>query len=278
MAPSIPSLALAAILLSALLHAAWNALLKDASDKGAAAALLGLVSVGVAATAGLWVGRLDFAATAWEWVLPCAGIEVIYFATLALALERLPLGTAYGLSRGLGLLVVVPLSVVLFAEAFDPADVLGVLLLVAGLFALVRGAPSRSGVALAAVCGLAIALYPLLYKQALGSGIDPYSLFVASVGLSIPGQVAMLGRGAVTRLRTTARADGGRIVLGGVLCASSFLIFLTLLEGHGAGRLTALRNASVVFATLLSMLQGRERTRRDLLCAVGVSVGCVLVA
>jgi drug/metabolite transporter (DMT)-like permease len=275
---SLPAGALALILLSAVLHASWNAVLKSTEDKAAASALLGAVSVVAAGLVGGLIVGFHAPRTALPWVVACAAVEVFYFVTLAAALQRLPLGTGYGLSRGLGLLLVVPGALLLFGERLQPSELLGVGLLSAGLFALVQGASSRSGVVLAAVCGVTIAVYPLLYKRALAEGIDAFTLFTGSVGLSVPGQVAMLGAERRERLATSMRRHGRRIVLAGLLCCASFVLFLVVLREHGPGRLTALRNSSVLFASLISMLRGEERTLRDGLSALAVGAGCVLVA
>ncbi len=275
---SLPAGALAFILLSAVLHAAWNAVLKSTEDKAAASALLGAVSVAAAGLVGALAFELSAPAAALPWVVACAGVEVLYFVTLAAALQRLPLGTGYGLSRGLGLLLVVPGALLLFGERLAPSELAGVALLSAGLFALVQGAPSRSGVVLAAVCGVTIAVYPLLYKRALAEGIDAFTLFAGSVGLSVPGQIAMLGSGRRRRLAACMRQHGPIVLVAGLLCCTSFLLFLVVLKEHGPGRLTALRNSSVLFASLFSMLRGEERTLRDGLSALAVGAGCVLVA
>jgi drug/metabolite transporter (DMT)-like permease len=278
MAESIPTLPLLAVLLSAALHAGWNAALKGASDKPAASVLLSLVSVFAAGGFGVGSGMLHITVAAIPWVIGSACVEIAYFSSLALAMERLPLGTAYGLSRGLGLLLVWPLSFLAFDERASGLDLVGVALLCGGLFSMVRGARSRSGVLIAVACGCAIAFYPVCYKRALAEGIDPFSLFVGSVGLSVPGQWLLLRGDRRARLRAAIDGDLARIAFAGMLCAASFSIFLSLLSDFGPGRITGLRNASVVFATLYSMALGEERTARDLLGSLAVCGGCVLLA
>jgi drug/metabolite transporter (DMT)-like permease len=276
--PDITPFAAGTVLLSAVLHAGWNATLKQRADKGAASALMGALSVPLALLAGWAFGAPRLPLAGLPWVLVCAAVEVLYFVSLTVALHHLPLGSAYGLSRGLGLLLVWPASHLIFGEALGAQDIAGVSLLAGGLFTLAQGAPSLRGVALAALCGATIAIYPLSYKQALSVGVDPYALYAASLGLSVPGQLVALGPARWERVRACWHQDAGPILLSAILCAASFLLFLGILTTHGPGRVTALRNASVVFALGFSMVAGQERTWRDLACALAVSLGCVLIA
>src|SRR5688572_21133229 len=93
-----------------------------------------------------------------------AGVfEAIYFMTLARALEAGPLGAVYTISRGGAVLVVWPLSIVLFTETLTwtsgtgSAVVLGGLIL-AGVGAHgASGGKAKAGVSWAIACAVSIA-------------------------------------------------------------------------------------------------------------------------
>lgn len=278
MDPALSPRALALVLFSALLHATWNALLKGGTDKAATALLLSAMSVFVGLGIGWWVDGFVLPPGGVPWLVLCSFIEAAYFVTLAGAMSRLSLGTAYGLSRGLGLLLVWPLSALVFGEGATETDIGGVVLLTAGLLALAREAPSGSGLRWAIACALTIATYPIAYKRALAEGADPYALFAGAIGLSVPVQLVALGPQRLERLRATLRVDASRIVVGGTVCTASFLIFLVVLRDEGAGRVTALRNASVLFAALFSRLRGEDGSWRAACSAAAVALGCALVA
>src|SRR5215468_7799250 len=127
----------ALVLLSAFLHALWNALLRLEDDKDRAL----LVAVVVAAlfavaVAGVrWeLGAAPFASLAGVGFTLLAGmLEAAYFATLAKAMELGRLGVVYTISRGGAVLAVWPLSIALFAEAATLPRMAGSVLVLGGL-------------------------------------------------------------------------------------------------------------------------------------------------
>ncbi len=272
------SLALAAILASAVLHAGWNALLKRSPDPSAASVLLVALAAVLSGAMGLVVGASAVPPAAWPFLLATGLIEGIYFVTLTRALEQLPLGSAYGISRGLGLLLIWPFSALWFAEGLEAPVLAGATLLSLGLFALISSVGSRRGLAFAIACAVTITAYPLAYKGALHAGVDPFPLFAVSLALALPLQWLALGLGRGARLVAAWRAQPKRLAFAALICAASFILFLVALALAGAGRVTALRNTSVLVASLLGWLAGEPPTRRSVLSAVCITAGAVLVA
>lgn len=271
------TVALLAILLSAALHATWNGLLKSCRDPEAAGALLVFGAAALSLLAGLAVGELAVPTTAWPLVATTGLIEGVYFVTLGRALQWLPLGSAYGISRGVGLLVLWPASVLWFGEGVDAASATGAVLLSLGLLVLIAGVPSRLGLVYALTCALSISAYPLAYKRALLAGVAPFALFGLSLTVALPLQVVGLGSTRTLRLQTAWR-EHHRTILGGALfCAASFLLFLYALRMTGAGRITALRNLSVLFAALWAWRAGEPMTGRAMASALAIAAGAALL-
>lgn len=271
------TLPLVAILASAVLHAAWNALLKKSPDPSAASVLLVLIAAVLSGSIGVVSGVTSVPTRAWPYLLATGAIEGVYFVTLSRALEHLPLGSAYGISRGLGLLAIWPFSALWFAEPLDLVVLGGAGLLSLGLFSLITQVTSRQGLLMALACAGTITAYPLAYKGALAAGVDPFPLFALSLALALPLQLVALGRTRAARLRAVWAAQPRRLLLSATLCAASFILFLFALEAVGAGRVTALRNTSVLFAGIFGWLGGEAPTRRSILSAVGITLGAVLV-
>jgi drug/metabolite transporter (DMT)-like permease len=271
-------LALAAILASAVLHAGWNALLKRSPDPTAASVILVALAAVTSGGVGVIVGVTAVPWSAWPLLLATGLIEGIYFVTLTRALELLPLGSAYGISRGLGLLLIWPFSAFWFAEGLDGPVLAGAGLLSLGLFSLITGVTSRRGLVMAIACAATITAYPLAYKGALVAGVDPFPLFSISLALALPFQWLSLGRRGGERLRAAWTAQPGRLLFSALICAASFILFLVALKLAGAGRVTALRNTSVLVASMLGWAFGELPTRRSVLAAVSITLGAVLVA
>jgi multidrug transporter EmrE-like cation transporter len=127
----------ALVLVSALLHAAWNALLRVEPDKDRG--LVGAIAIASAFAMVIalarWVGgEVPFATgAALGYTLLAGAFEAVYFSTLARALEVGRLGAVYTVSRGGAVVVVWPASIVLFGEAPVWTATAGTAVVLAGL-------------------------------------------------------------------------------------------------------------------------------------------------
>ncbi len=272
------------VVFSALLHALWNALLKNERDKDVAGAAV----VGVAAVVAVAVALIVWAVSPAEpfpvasgvWWSAGAGLfEAAYFVLLVLSLERAPLAVAYTVSRGLAILAVWPLSILFLGEAISAVSIGGTAVLCLGLAVngMGKGGGSARGIVFACMCGLAIAGYHLCYKQALGTAAQPTAVFAVALGLAFPLNLARLGRHRLADLGRAVRSRPLFVLLLGGLTTSSFLIFLLALGGGGAGFVLTLRNTSIVFAALIGWSLGERPTRPQLIGATLVASGAMLV-
>ena len=277
------------MLLSAFLHAAWNALLRVEPDKDrglVAAIIAGSLFAGVITTARWASGEIMFATLASLGYTLLAGVfEAVYFVTLARALDRGKLGPVYTISRGGAVLVVWPLSIVLYAELVTPLAASGSALVLFGLVMCgigAHGAGKRdgksSGVGWASLCAISIAGYHLAYKAALLTGANGSASFAVSLGLSAVLSLIRLGRDGRAALVTVARTRMPRAALMGVVCGGSFLILMEALSLGGSGYVLTLRNTSVLFAAGLAFAIGEKPSRGELVGAALVAAGAVLMA
>ena len=280
------SLAVGLVVVSAVLHALWNAGLRLERDKerGVVLAIFvgSVVALGVAAVIAAWRGH-PFAGVngqrAFAITLAAGVFEAMYFASLARALTLGPLGTVYTLSRGGAMVAVWPLWIAWFGEAVTTSAVIGTLVLLVGLgvASAERGASARA-VAWALVCAAFIASYHLAYKAALQWGGEPAAVFAISLSLSSVINVVRLGRGGRQQALALWRARWGRLSLIGLVCAVAFLVFMFALAMGGAGAIVSLRNTSVVFATLLAWRIGDRPSWRQLVGTVLVAGGAILIS
>jgi len=280
-------LIIALVLLSALLHATWNALLRVESDKDRV--LVAAVSVATllaAAVAGVrWaLGALPFATTlSFAWTLAAGVLEWLYFASLAKALDRGALGPVYTISRGGAILLVWPISIAYFAEPLTIPSAIGSAVVFAGL-AL---ASSRTGdvrktsgnaLAWAIACAVSIAGYHLAYKAALREGGSASAVFAVALAVASLINLIRLGGEGRAVVATLLRTRLPRIVVMGMICGGSFLILMEALAAGGAGYVLTLRNTSVLFATGLAFAIGERPRRVEIAGAVAVAAGAVLMA
>jgi drug/metabolite transporter (DMT)-like permease len=265
------------VLLSALLHALWNALLKRERDTEAAAVGVLASATVLAALVALAGGSGAFPRpSAFTWAVAAGLGEGFYFLTLARALSRAPLGLAYTVARGGAIVLVWPLSVLGLGEPFTLLAAAGAALVLLGLAAAGIQREQRGGLGWSLACAISITAYHLAYKQSLAAGARASALFAVSLTLALALNLAQLPQ-ARARLAVLFRTRAVPLLLGGALCTAAFLIFLRALADAGAGAVLTLRNTSVVFAQLLGLMLGERPRPRQLLGAALVVAGAILV-
>ncbi|MCB9561637.1 MAG: permease [Kofleriaceae bacterium] len=270
------------VLASALLHAGWNALLRRHPVKDAAGvavvAIAAAVAMGVAAIEAVVRARAPFAGgAAVAWTVAAGLCEAGYFAALVRALAAGPLGSVYTISRGGAVVLVWPLSVALLGEPVHALGVAGSAVLLVGLASsgMARAVP-RAAITWAIVTAGFIAGYHLAYKAALAAGAAPAAVFAVALAVALP-IFAGASRVGPRRAMVAVRAAPRSTVLAGVVCATSFLVFLVALRAGGAAMVLTLRNTSVVFALGFGAMLGEAPGRRQIAGAVLVAIGAALM-
>ena len=273
-------LAMVLVLASACLHALWNALLKRSRDIQTAS--VGILAVSVAVTGCLapWTrGPIFPDLPSVLWALGAGLGEACYFVTLARALRSAPLGWSYSWMRGVGMLLVWPVSILCLGESFRPFSAVSVAVVCLGLAAMGLGAGRGRGFAAffwAVTTGVFIAGYTLCYKCALASGAHPVGLYGLAMGVALPVQIGISLRRPGFRARLWDQ--WGLTLTAGVLCTASFLFYLQAMAMEGAGLMATLRNTAIVFAVLFSRAIGERPTSRQWAGAALITAGAVGLA
>jgi drug/metabolite transporter (DMT)-like permease len=281
-------LIVALVLVSAFLHAGWNALLRVEPDKDRG--LVGAITVAslfacVIAAVRWALGEVPFATAEAVWWTIAAGLfEAVYFMTLAKALELGRLGAVYTVSRGGAILVVWPLSILWFSEVVTLTSTLGSLTVLGGLALSSIGSTAggnrdhRAGILWAAACAASIAGYHLAYKAALLAGGNPSASFAISLSLSAVISIVRIGGDGRRILVDVVRARWWRVGLMGVVCSGSFLILMEALARGGSGYVLTLRNTSVLFAAALAFMIGERPRHSEMIGAALVAAGATLMS
>lgn len=269
--------ALGLTLASAVLHAAWNALLKRSKNLDSASVVVFATALLITALLALvWTGPAFPRAAALGWALAAGVGEGGYFIGLVGSLERAPLGWSYTWMRGGALLAAWPVGLLL-GERIDALAVAAVVGMLAGLGLLGLGSGERGGGrALPFVLGAAVSIagFNACYKLALGAGASPPALFATSMAVGLP--IQALHR----RLRRgpwTWRMGWGPALGAGLVCTVAFLCYLVALQTSSSAAVLTLRNTSIVFTFLLGWILGERPSGRQVAGAVLVSLGAVLL-
>ena len=157
------------VLLAAMLHASWNAMLHGNRDRFLS---MTWMSIAIAAVATFVVLRNPLpASAAWPYIVASGLVHIVYNVSLVRSYRRNDLALAYPIARGSSPLLVT-LGAALFAdEAIGPLRALGVAMVSGGIIviALQGHRTSRAGALAALTTGAMIALYTV---------IDGYSVTV----------------------------------------------------------------------------------------------------
>lgn len=255
-----PLEAVAIVLTAAFLHALWNLLLARAPDTGAAIAVA--TAVGALITLPFALARWRLEPAALPWVALSATLELVYFVLLARAYRRADLSLVYPVARGLSPVLVLVGSVLWLQEPAAPMALVGIAMVAVGVV-LVRGLRAPASVAdvlLAVAIGLCIAGYTLADQQGVRYA-DPIAYLLLVVG--IPAAL-WCGWLAITdgtrRLRAALRPS---IVAGGVAAMAAYGLILLALGMAWAPGVAALRETSIVMATIMAALVLHERVERS---------------
>jgi drug/metabolite transporter (DMT)-like permease len=273
----VPVAALALALAAAVLHAGWNLLIARSDDRQGATA--------VALVAGLLVGA-PVAVAAWDvhasaipYLAAASLFQLAYIALLVAAYARADMSVVYPLARGLAPVLVLLVGVAALGVTASPAQAAGVAAVGCGVL-LVRGlrleASATRGVLLSLAVAASIAGYTLTDKR----GIEHASpLTYVELEMVLPSVVyagtiyRSRGRAVMRTLCTPANAIAGIAMYGG------YALVLLALERASAASVAAVRESSVVIATVLAAVVLRERvTPARFAGAVVVVGGIALVA
>jgi drug/metabolite transporter (DMT)-like permease len=244
-----------AVLGAALLHAAWNAIIKSGRDPLLDTALVALGGSVVACPLLVAFGPPE--AASWPYLAASVMIHVGYYATLAGAYRAGDMSHGYPIMRGSAPLLVALAAVLAFGERLSPGAWSGVLLICGGVLslALVKDGAGRRVTGRATAWALANAVIIALYTLADGTGVrasggaERYIVWLFFfMGLPFGLIVLALKRGAF--LRHAAR-HWWRGIAGAALSGISYGIALWAMTQAPVAIVAALRETSVIFGALI---------------------------
>lgn len=269
------------ILLAGLLHASWHSLVRYGADQIAVLTGMGLFAGAAAACA------IPFLPVPGGPVWIVIGISVALHVGYKFALARSymlgELGYAYPLGRGFVPLVSTAIAFVLLGEKPGAVQVLGIAVVCAGLVILamasIRGHFDRRLIPPAFATGLTVAAYSAL--DAYGTRLDgnwlAYTCWLIAVDATSFALLITWMKGP--RFWRELPRDSTRIVVSGAFGLLSFLVLLWALSRSPVGAVSALRECSVVFATIIGMaIHGERRSFLKISAAGLIAAGLILTA
>jgi drug/metabolite transporter (DMT)-like permease len=266
----------AAALISAVLHAGWNAAVKANRAPAQAMTAQMLMSALFVLPGLLWSGLPALAA--WPWIVASTLMNVLTVAALLRAYELGGFGIVYPVVRAVAVVLVVPLVAIVAGGWPGPMALLGILVIALSLAVLAFDAARGQGLPLKALAwilaaGLGTAAYILFDSQGVRASGSPWAYgFV----VSITNALAMCWRqrhaGPPWR---QMRGQWMAAVPTAVASVASYLLILWVWSHAPIAPAAALRDTSSVFALLIAVLWLKEPFTRLRVAAVLLAAAAV---
>jgi uncharacterized membrane protein len=264
----------ALVLVAAVLHASWNALLKPIDDR------LAVFTLGFAMTGVVFVVLAPFvvpASDALPFVAASVFLHLAYNLLFTRSYEVGDFNQVYPIARGLSPLLVAVVAAIAISERPGVQQLAGIVVISCGL-ATLAGWPrahERLGIALAVATGVMIAGYSVVD----GIGVRHADDVIAYSTWLFAGQMlataAYVGRGLRVALPRWRRA-----LAVGVLALTGYGIVIWAQLHANLGGVSALRETSVIVAAAIGAVIFKERfgTRRVVASAIVVTGVALLSA
>jgi drug/metabolite transporter (DMT)-like permease len=269
------------VLFAAFIHAAWNALLKTGSDT---ALTTTLITTAAACYAAVTLPFLPVPALAsWPYLAASLALQVAYYTLLIRAYRAGDMSHTYPIMRGAAPLIVAALSAPLVGEAVPAGRWLGIALVCGGVLGLAihRGPSSahRAATGYALANAVAIASYTLVDGLGVRQSQAPvsYTLWLfLGIGVARLAWTYLWRREELLAyLRSRWRVG----LAGGAGTVTSYALALWAMTVAPVALVAALRETSILFATVISALVLKERvTPLRIACTGLIAVGAATLA
>jgi drug/metabolite transporter (DMT)-like permease len=279
-----PPLAVAFLLLSAILHTAWNLLLKQSGDK--------ILSTWWAVFSGsvIFLPVLFFtglpARETWPLLAASVALEVVYYGLLSFSYDDSDFSLVYPLARGTAPALIALWSVLLLGETPTPGGLAGLLIVVLGLILVgssglftSQDQPHLKGIVLALVIALLISIYSVIDGAAVKmTAAFPYAIVVFFLAPAITSPL-MVKRYGWQQLYSSWNMNRTRLFAIGLLTVFAYLLALAAYSIAPVSYSAAIREISVVLGAFAGWkILGETMGKQRLLGSVVIFIGILVIA
>jgi len=274
-----PEVLYAAVLLAAVAHAVWNALLKSVGDRLLMMAAIRTVGLAYGLTMAPFVDIPR--GVTWLWLASAVAAHLVYFVLLIESYRVGDMSVVYPVARGTAPLLLAAAAFFSIGETLSVAQVVAVVLTSLGLFVLVFGkGSSRVAIMMALATSVSIALYSLvggIGVRSAGSVLSFQVWLELLLGASVLSYVPRArDRTQIARFLGASARTG---LFAGTVSMGGYLAFLLAARHLPLAPVAALRETSLIFGTVIGAMAFREPFgRRRIAAAILVAAGVVALA
>ena len=274
-----PSTVFFAVLFAAVLHASWNAVIKNSADKYLSMTAVVVGHAPLALLALPFVTPPDIAT--WPYIALSIALHTGYQLFLLWAYRIGDMSQVYPIARGTAPIIVTLVSVLLLGEHLTPWQMLAVALIGLGIMSLMLvrnhdGLRNSSAAGLALITSLFIAGYTLTDgyggRASTALGFYAYATLLNSIVFACI--MAAIKPGLVSRIWPEARAT---MLMGGSASVLAYAIAMWGFTQAPIALVAALRETSIIAALLISTVVMKERLDLIKLVATFVTLAGAVV-
>ena len=267
------------ILSAALLHASWNAILRGGRDR------LWSITVMCGMSAGVALPFLFFLALPARPSWPCIGLsaalQVCYCLFLVRGYREGELAQVYPIARGTSPLLVTLGAALVVGERLTPQALAGIALVSLGILALAfeKSRLSARSTLAAIATGVFVAAYTLTdgVGARLAGHAQSYAAWLFLVqGAAMPSVYVTLRGRLVVPLKDP---ETWKVFAGGVFGLLSYGVVVWALTMAPMGRVSALRETSILFAAVIGVVFLKEKlTPARITAALMIAGGAIALS
>jgi len=278
-AKAMSPLVLSLVLGSALMHAAWNAMLRSNLDRLWSMVVLCILCAALALPVAVVAPHP--AAASWPYLAGSAVLQALSALLLVRAYREGQLAHVYPLARGAAPLLVTLGAAAAAGERLAPLGLAGVALVSGGIFAIAlgRGRPDAPSTLAALATGACIATYMVV--DGIGVRLSGHPIGYASVQAVVQAAPMPLVyyalRGRWPHFEATRQL--GKMAVGAAISVVAYGVVIWAMSRAAMGQVSALRETSILFAAVIGAVFLKERlTARRLLGAAMMAGGAVALS
>lgn len=256
------------VLLAALLHASWNALIKSSPDKFLDVVLVTFCAALVSAVCLLALSLPDAAAI--PFIAISVAIHVGYFTLVGVAYRYGDMGNTYPIMRGAPPLLVAMASGPLLGQDLSLPQWLGVALISGGVLSLLLTARGKTAALPALLNALVIAAYTLVDGTGVRLSGQPEAYTMWMYLLTAPFIFGLAWRLKPGQIMVHFRARWYLGLTGGVCTLASYSLVLFAMTKAPVAMVAALRESAIIFGSIISVVVLKERLGLSRPIAAGI--------
>ena len=270
---------IAIILSAALLHAIWNAIVKTAADRTTTLGLVALGQVLPGLVMIIWLPLPSMQSA--PYIMVSTIVHFGYYYLLGRAYQHGDLSVVYPIARGIVPALVSLWAFILLGEVLSLRVWIGIGLITTGIILSNWGA-LRSGIGKTALLlSLGTGFFISIYSLVDGVGVRlsgntlSYWAWGAFLHIFIAGFIGWRKRSTLSRLPLNVWLVG---IAGGMVSIIAYGLVLYAKNFAPLGAVSALRETSVIFATLIGFILLKEGNwKRRLGAAVLMTIGIIII-